>query len=125
RTFGALQAVGLSVSTIFQASSETSIGCTLPEDDAPRATAALRRAFAEELRSGLVADITARSGVSILAVVGEGMVGRPGTAARLFNALAPGRVNVIAIAQGATERNISLVVVTEQVAEAARRIHDA
>ena len=125
RTFAAVHAEGLSVSTIFQASSESSIGFTLNEVEAPRAVAALRRTFREELATGFIDDVTSRSGLAVVAVVGEGMAGTPGIAARVFNALAQGGVNVIAIAQGSSERNISFVVTAEQAGEAARRVHAA
>ena len=89
RTFGAIHGEGLSVSTIFQASSENSIGFTLPEAEAARAVAALRHAFEDELASGLIDGVTARLGVGVVAVVGEGMAGTPGIAARVFAASAP------------------------------------
>ncbi|HVR69926.1 MAG TPA: aspartate kinase [Vicinamibacteria bacterium] len=125
RTFTAVQAEGFSVSTIFQASSESSIGFTLAESEAPRAVAALRRAFKEELESALVDAVSARPGLAVVAVVGYGMAGTPGIAARVFAALATGGVNVIAIAQGSSERNISFVVTADQAPEATRRIHAA
>jgi bifunctional aspartokinase / homoserine dehydrogenase 1 len=125
RTFTAVQAEGLSVSTIFQASSESSIGFTLAEGEAARAVAALRRAFKEELENGLVDAVSARPGLAVVAVVGYGMAGTPGIAARVFSALAAGSVNVIAIAQGSSERNISFVVTGDQAPEATRRIHAA
>jgi aspartokinase/homoserine dehydrogenase 1 len=125
RTFAAVHAAGLSVSTIFQASSESSIGFTLPAAEAGPAVHALRRAFKEELASGLVDDVASRTDVAVIAVVGEGMAGTPGIAARVFTALARAGLNVIAVAQGSSERNISFVVRADQAAEAARRIHDA
>ncbi|HET7292347.1 MAG TPA: aspartate kinase [Vicinamibacteria bacterium] len=125
RTFGAVQQERLSVSTIFQASSESSIGFTLEAAQAPRAVHALRRAFKEELAAGLVDSVTARDGLSVIAVVGEGMAGTPGIAARLFTALAEGGVNVVAVAQGSSERNISFVVDSKDVGEAQRRVHAA
>ncbi|HLA77579.1 MAG TPA: aspartate kinase [Vicinamibacteria bacterium] len=125
RAFTAVHAAGLSVSTIFQASSEMSIGFTLPEAEASHAVAALKRAFRDELASGMIDDVTSRSGVAVIAVVGEGMAGTPGIAARVFTALAKGGVNVIAIAQGSSERNISFVVAAAEAAEAARRVHAA
>jgi aspartokinase/homoserine dehydrogenase 1 len=123
RTFSAVHAEGLSVSTIFQASSESSIGFTLPEGESRRAVKALERAFREELHAGLVDGISSRAGVAVMAVVGSGMAGTPGIASRVFSALAAGGVNVIAIAQGSSELNISFVVEAEQAAEAARRVH--
>ncbi|MBN2369762.1 MAG: aspartate kinase [Vicinamibacteria bacterium] len=125
RAFEAVHAESLSVSTIFQASSESSIGFTLAEDDAPRAVSALRRAFAEELALGLIDDVAARGGMAVIAVVGSGMAGTPGIAARVFGALAAAGVNVVAIAQGSSELNISFVVRADEAAEATRRVHAA
>jgi aspartokinase/homoserine dehydrogenase 1 len=125
RTFEAVRRAGTSVSTIFQASSESSIGFTLPAAEAASTLAALRRAFRDELDSGLLDSVTARDGLSVVAVVGEGMAGTPGIAARAFSALAQGGINVIAIAQGSSERNISFVVDAADAADAARRVHGA
>ena len=125
RTFEAVHAEGLSVSTIFQSSSESSIGFTLPEAESDRAVSALRRAFRDEIHAGLVDGASARRGLAVIAVVGRGMAGTPGVAARVFSALASARVNVIAIAQGSSELNISFVVEEAQAAEAARRVHTA
>jgi len=125
RTFVAVDAERLSVSTIFQASSESSIGFTLPEGEADRAVSSLKTAFRDELASGLIDNITARRGMAVIAVVGDGMVGAPGIAARVFSALADGGINVVAIAQGSSERNISFAVTADQATEAVRRVHDA
>jgi aspartokinase/homoserine dehydrogenase 1 len=125
RAFSAVHEARVSISTIFQASSESSIGFTLPEADAERAVRAVKRAFREELEAGLVDDVTWRAGMAVVAVVGFGMAGTPGIAARVFSSLAAGRINVIAIAQGSSERNISFVVEAAQAAEAARRVHAA
>jgi aspartokinase/homoserine dehydrogenase 1 len=125
RTFAAVDAERLSVSTIFQASSESSIGFTVPEAEADRAVASLRKAFAAEFTSGAIDSVTARPGLSVIAVVGDGMAGTPGIAARVFTALATSGVNVVAIAQGSSERNISFVVTAEDAAEAARKVHGA
>jgi aspartokinase/homoserine dehydrogenase 1 len=125
RTFSAVDAERLSVSTIFQASSESSIGFTVPEAEAERAVRAIRGAFADELSSGLVDHVTARPGMAVVAVVGDGMVGTPGIAARVFTSLATAGISVVAIAQGSSERNISFVVAEDDVADAARRVHTA
>jgi bifunctional aspartokinase / homoserine dehydrogenase 1 len=125
RTFVAVDAERLSVSTIFQASSESSIGFTLPEGEADRAVRSLRVAFRDELANGLIDNITARPGMAVVAVVGDGMAGAPGIAARVFSALASGGINVVAIAQGSSERNISFAVTAEQASEAAKRVHAA
>lgn len=125
RTFVAVDDERLSVSTIFQASSESSIGFTLPETESDRAVRAIKRAFQGELASGLVDNVTARPGMAVVAVVGDGMVGTRGVAARVFSALASAGVNVVAIAQGSSERNISFVVREADVPEAVRRVHTA
>jgi aspartokinase/homoserine dehydrogenase 1 len=125
RTFSAVESERLSVSTIFQASSESSIGFTLPEAEADRAVRSIQQAFSSEIASGLIDHVTAKPGMAVLAVVGDGMVGTPGIAARVFSALASAHINVVAIAQGSSERNISFAVNGEDAAEAARCVHAA
>ncbi|MBY0496796.1 MAG: aspartate kinase [Cyanobacteria bacterium] len=125
RTFTSVSAEGLSVSTIFQASSESSIGFTVPEEQADRAVACLRHGLREEMAHGWVDGVSARTKTAVIAVVGDGMVGTPGISARVFSALEAGGINVVAIAQGSSERNISFVVAAEQAAEATRRVHAA
>jgi aspartokinase/homoserine dehydrogenase 1 len=122
RTFTAVDAERLSVSTIFQGSSESSIGFTVPESEADRAVASVSRAFRHEIETGLIDGVSARKGMAVIAVVGEGMAGTPGIAARVFSALEAGGLNVVAIAQGSSERNISFVVVAREAPEAARRV---
>lgn len=125
RTFSAVDAAGVSVSTIFQASSENSIGFTIPEAQTDAAVASLRRAFKHELDHGLIDGVTWRASIAVIAVVGDGMVGTPGISARVFSALESGGINVVAIAQGSSERNISFVVAADDAPEAARRVHAA
>ena len=125
RTFSAVESERLSVSTIFQASSESSIGFTLPESEADRAVRSIRRVFGGEIASGLIDNVTSRPGMAVIAVVGDGMAGSPGIAARVFSALAGARINVVAIAQGSSERNISFAINGDDAAEAARCVHAA
>jgi bifunctional aspartokinase / homoserine dehydrogenase 1 len=125
RTFSAVEAERLSVSTIFQASSESSIGFTLPETEADRAVRSIQGVFSGEISSGLIDHVTAKPGMAVLAVVGDGMAGTPGIAARVFSALAAAKINVVAIAQGSSERNISFAVNGDDAAEAARAVHAA
>lgn len=125
RTFAAVDAAGVSVSTIFQASSESSIGFTVPQAQASVAVDSLQRAFRHELEHALIDGVTARAPLAVIAVVGDGMAGTPGISARVFAALLAGGINVVAIAQGSSERNISFVVSADQAAEAARRVHAA
>ena len=125
RTFTAVDAEGLSVSTIFQASSESSIGFTVPESQGERAVRRLRQTFRHEIEQGLIDGVSARAHMTVIAVVGDGMAGTPGISARVCAALESGGINVVAIAQGSSERNISCVVAGEDAAEAARRVHAA
>ena len=125
RTFGALASTGVSVSMISQASSEHSICFTVPETEAARAVDALREAFVEEIKRREIDDIELLTGLATIAVVGSGMVHTPGIAARIFNAVAGAEANVVAIAQGASERIISFVVDGGQVPAALKAVHSA
>ena len=125
RLFEALRSAGISVVLISQGSSEHSICCAVPQDDALRARAAVAQAFAAEMRAGQVEGVGLVHDCSILAVVGEGMRGLPGVAAKLFGALGRSGVNVRAIAQGASERNISAVIPSADADRALRAVHAA
>ena len=123
RVFAALHAARISVVMISQGSSEHSICCVVRGAEAVPACDALRRAFDRELAAGQVQGVQLTEGVSVLAAVGDGMAGTPGVAARLFGALARARVNIRAIAQGASERNISVAIATEDATRALRAAH--
>jgi aspartokinase/homoserine dehydrogenase 1 len=123
RLFGALREHGISVALISQGSSEHSICFALREADADRAAAVVRAAFDTELRQGQIQRVEVTRDCSILAIVGDGMAGTPGIAAKLFNALGSSGVNVRAIAQGSSERNISVVIDAKQTARALGSVH--
>jgi bifunctional aspartokinase / homoserine dehydrogenase 1 len=123
RLFGALRDAGISVILISQGSSEHSICFAIPEAQAVRAEQAVRRAFDTELRDGQIQSVDVGLGLSILAVVGDGMAGAHGIAAQVFESLGRAAVNVRAIAQGASERNISVVVDGKIAAKALRAVH--
>ncbi|HVO48685.1 MAG TPA: bifunctional aspartate kinase/homoserine dehydrogenase I [Steroidobacteraceae bacterium] len=123
RLFGALREEGISVILISQGSSEHSICCAIPQEQAERAAAVVREAFARELREGQIQNVDVDPDLAILAVVGDGMAGRPGIAAKVFNSLGGTSVNVRAIAQGASERNISVVVDGRHATRALRAVH--
>ena len=125
RAFGALERERISVSLISQASSEHSICMGLSAAAAPAAERALRAAFASEIERQEIDGIEVRSDAATLAIVGLGMAGRPGIAARLFTALADAGVNIVAIAQGASELNISVVVDGADAMTAQRAVHAA
>ncbi len=123
RLFGALREAGISVILISQGSSEHSICCAIPEEQAERAVAAVLRAFERELQEGQIQSVDVDPDLAILAVVGDGMAGTPGIAAKVFTALGTSGVNVRAIAQGASERNISVVVEGRSATRALRAVH--
>ena len=125
RLFGALRDAGISVILISQGSSEHSICFAIPEAQAVRAEAAVRKAFDAELRDGQIQHVEVGLGLSILAVVGDGMAGSHGVAAKVFNSLGDAAISVRAIAQGASERNISVVVDGKGGAKALRAVHAA
>src|ERR1700678_751309 len=125
RLFGALRDSGISVILISQGSSEHSICFAIPEAQAVRAEEAVRRAFDAELRDGQIQHVEIGLGMSILAVVGDGMAGSHGVAAKIFNSLGDASISVKAIAQGASERNISVVVDGKGAARALRAVHAA
>ncbi len=123
RVFAALHAARVSVVMISQGSSEHSICCVVREADADAAGRSLARAFEREQAAGQVQGVQHIPGISVLAAVGDGMAGTPGVAARLFGALARAHVNIRAIAQGASERNISVAVAAQDATRALRAAH--
>ncbi|HEX6061982.1 MAG TPA: aspartate kinase [Candidatus Limnocylindria bacterium] len=123
RVFDTTAAEKISVLMISQASSENSICLVVPSDSIKRLESALRRMFSQELARHDVEKVAIEAPVAIVSAVGEGMRGTPGVAARLFGALGGAKVNVIAIAQGSSELNISLVVSEKDRENAVRAIH--
>lgn len=124
RTFSAVADARSNVLLISQASSENDICLVVDTGDAPRTVDCLRRAFASDLAHHDVEHITLRSEVAIVAVVGEKMRGTPGIAGRMFSALGRKGINIIAIAQGSSEYNISFVVQADVTRDAVNTIHD-
>ena len=125
RTFAAVHHEGISVSLITQASSEHSICFSVPAESAARARKSLEDTFRPEISRQEIDGVEVRSGLATLVVVGLGMAGTPGIAARVFSALAEAGINVIATAQGSSELNLSLVVDAKDAARAQRAVHAA
>lgn len=125
RAFGTVARHDASVLMISQSSSEQSICFVLPANEAALVVDALRHEFERELSRHYIDAVESQSDIVVVAVVGSGMKGTPGLAARLFNSLGNKGINVIAIAQGASEANISLVVLQADADTAVRTIHDA
>ena len=124
RTFAAVARQRANVLMISQGSSEQSICFVVPEPEGDAVMAALEVEFARELAQHMIEEITNQPDIVIVAVIGAGMKGTPGIAARVFNALGARNINVIAIAQGSSEANISLVILQAEADEAIRAIHD-
>jgi bifunctional aspartokinase / homoserine dehydrogenase 1 len=125
RIFSALARMHVNVMMISQASSEHNVCVVIPQKDRPRAVQELQSEFEADIAQKIVDAIKVQDGVSIVAVVGEGMRGVPGIAGKTFSAVAQANVNVAAIAQGSSELNISLVVEQADARKAVQAIHDA
>jgi aspartokinase/homoserine dehydrogenase 1 len=125
RLFGALRDAGVSVMLISQGSSEHSICFAVREDKAEQVRAVVERAFAVELSEGQVQRVGVTKGCAIIAVVGDDMAGMPGSAGRFFGTLGNAGINVRAIAQGASERNISAVIDARDMTRAIRAVHSS
>jgi len=123
RVFSAVAEEGINVLMISQASSEQSICFLITADETDRAIGALETAFERERHRHTVDRIDAQAEMAVLAVVGAGMKGTPGIAGKLFGALGAHGINVVSIAQGSSEYNLSVVVAERDADEAMRRIH--
>lgn len=125
RAFQALFQSNVSVILIAQASSEYSICISVPGVQGEVAVKALKGAFRPELMDGLISSVALVPDCSILAMVGEQMQQSPGISSRLFASLTRAGVNIIAMAQGSSEHNISVVVDAQSESRALRAAHSA
>jgi len=123
RIFGAVARAGANTLLISQASSEQSVCLAVPDGEAGPAVRELRKELAGDFSAHDVEHIEVLERVVIVAVVGSGMRGTPGIAGRVFGAMGEAGINVIAIAQGSTENNISLVVSAADGDAAVRAVH--
>lgn len=125
KLFGALRAVDVSVVMISQASSEHSICFAVPRVHAELAKKTVQQTFAVELQQGEIQTVDLTEGCCIIAMVGDGMIERLGMAGKFFSALGKAGINVRAIAQGSSERNISAVIEQAEATKALRALHSA
>ena len=125
RLFGTLARERINVILISQASSEHSICIAIDTHSAGRAKLAIEREFIHEIRSEEIDEVYVENDLSIVAVVGDGMKHSPGTSGRMFAGLGKNGINVVAIAQGSSERNISAVVRQADIAKALNALHEA
>jgi len=108
---------------ISQSSSQNDICFIVAAPDAKRTVEALRKEFAQDVAHEKVEHITLDPNIAIVAVVGENMRGTPGVAAKTFGSVARENVNLIAIAQGSSESNISFVVAEKDMMAAVDAVH--
>jgi len=125
RIFTALAQVYVNVVMISQASSEHSVCVAVMPEDALKACESLNYEFRFEIQAGLVNRVTVQDSLSIITVVGSQMKNTPGSAGKLFGALGANRINIVAIAQGSSELNISAVIESRDLERALRVIHNS
>ena len=123
RSFAATSATRTNVFLVSQSSSQNDICFVISTADEKRALAALREAFAPEIDEQTVEHVTSNPDIAIVAVVGENMRGAPGVAGRTFTAMGRENINIMAIAQGSSEYNISLVVQESAMQRALTALH--
>ena len=124
RSFAATAETRTNVFLVSQSSSQNDICFVIATADEKRALKALRDAFAPEIAEQTVEHVTCNPDIAIVAVVGENMRGIPGVAGRTFTALGRENVNIMAIAQGSSEYNISLVVQKDSMQRALVALHN-
>lgn len=125
RFMAAMSSASINVLMITQASSEHSICVAVPHDQGEKAIAALRSNFELELARTTINSVSLVTDMAIVAIIGEGMAFSPGVAAKFLKALAQARVNVRAIAQGSSERQIAVVCNGADATRALRSVHSA
>ena len=118
RVFGAMSSSGVSIVLITQSSSEYSISFCIEAQDKAIAQQALCDAFELELKDGLLEPVEYIDNVAIVTLVGDGMRTSRGVASQFFSSLAEVNVNIVAIAQGSSERAISAVIPEDKISEA-------
>jgi bifunctional aspartokinase / homoserine dehydrogenase 1 len=125
RLFTALASVNVNVILISQASSENSISVAIDESMVELAENSIRKEFEKEILSGQVSKVDIEAGLSIVAIVGENMKHTTGVAGKLFSTIGKNGINIIAIAQGASELNISWVVKTSELRKTLNVVHES
>jgi len=125
RLFSALARVNVNVILISQASSENSISVAIDEHAVEKADIAIRMEFEKEIANGQINKIETESDLSIVAIVGENMKHTTGIAGKLFSTIGKNGINIVAIAQGASELNISWVVKTNELRKTLNVVHES
>ncbi|MFC3024341.1 bifunctional aspartate kinase/homoserine dehydrogenase I [Vibrio zhugei] len=124
RIFGTMSSHGVSIVLITQSSSEYSISFCIAADYKEQAQLALTDEFELELKDGLLEPVEFVDDVAIISLVGDGMRTSCGVASQFFTSLAEVHVNIVAIAQGSSERAISAVIPENKISEAIKTCHE-
>ncbi|MDQ6889565.1 MAG: bifunctional aspartate kinase/homoserine dehydrogenase I [Bacteroidota bacterium] len=124
RLFESLSGEKINVILITQSSSEHSICVGIDEVNAARAKEVIDNAFEHEIETKKVEKLIVEKDISIVALVGDNMKSHPGISGKMFGVLGRNGVNVRAIAQGSSERNISAVIATRDVKKAINVLHE-
>ena len=125
RLFGALARQNINVILISQASSENSISFAIDSSSSSKAETAIRQEFEREIQHDQINKITIEENLAIVAIVGENMKHATGVAGKLFNTIGKNGINIIAIAQGASELNISWVVKISDLRKTLNVVHES
>ena len=125
RLFSALASEDINIIFITQASSEYSICFSISPEDAEKAKHAIEEEFKHEMKDNLINPLSIEDKLTIVAVIGEQMRNTIGVAGKLFTTLSNAKINIAAIAQGSSERNISCVIASKDEAKALQEIHKA
>jgi len=125
RLFSALAKENVNVILISQASSENSISVAIDEHAVDLAEHAIQTEFEKEIAAGQISKIEMESSLSIVAIVGQNMKHTTGIAGKLFSTMGKSGVNIIAIAQGASELNISWVVRKAELRKTLNVVHES
>ena len=125
RLFTALAKENVNVILISQASSENSISVAIDESNVIRAYESIKNEFKREIDNGQISEVNREGDLSIVAIVGENIKRTTGIAGKLFSTLGRNGINVIAIAQGASELNISWVVKREELRKTLNVVHES
>ena len=123
RVFDALAKKKINIILVSQVFSEHSICFAIQPAEVDLAESLLKEEFSFELKNHFIDSIKIENDLSLIAVVGEGMRHTPGIAGKLFSVLGEQNVNLIAIAQGSSERNISFIIKNDEVKSAVRSLH--
>lgn len=124
RVFQVLEEANINIILITQSSSEQSIGIGINQSELKNAQTALNSAFEKEIKKGLMNEVKATENQCIVALVGDNMKNAIGLAGKIFGAIGENGINVTAIAQGASERNISIVIDKKDEEKALNVIHE-